>query len=309
MKRQLKYICCVVLAICLFCTAFSPLSFTASAALNADSADLSGYPEKVASLVNEFRLENGLKPLQLAPVMLKASAIRAEEQRTLYGHVRPSGKGWSTILDDVGLNSNCYAGENVAAGYETPDEVMEGWKNSPGHRAAMLGEHYQYIGVGVIYVENDPEYYFYYWQMLLISSDTPLNGARYPVSYESITPPVTLNTTATTAATTVTTTTTTTATTATTTLIKTADKLIKGDVDRDGKITMNDAALVLQYYSKHASGDTSFRLCSDASLESALLKIADVNSDGDITLDDAFAILQYDSLTSVGSTPDWNSLS
>ena len=89
----------------------------------------------------------------------------------------------------------------------------------------MLGEHYQYIGVGVIYVENDPEYYFYYWQMLLISSDTPLNGARYPASYESITtPPVTLNTTA---ATTVTTTTTTTATTATTTLIKTADKLIR----------------------------------------------------------------------------------
>ena len=72
---------------------------------------------------------------------------------------------------------------------------------------------------------------------------------------------------------------------------------------------MNDAALVLQYYSKHASGDTSFRLCSDASLESALLKMADVNSDGDITLNDAFAILQYNSLNSVGSTPDWNSLS
>ena len=77
MKRQLKYICCVVLTICLFC--HFPLSFTASAALNADSADL-GYPEKVASLVNEFRSENGLKPLKLAPVMLKASAIQTEER-------------------------------------------------------------------------------------------------------------------------------------------------------------------------------------------------------------------------------------
>ena len=109
MKRQLKYICCVVLTICLFCTAFSPLSFTASAALNARFRRSLRLSEKVASLVNEFRSENGLKPLKLAPVMLKASAIRAEEQRTLYGHIRPSGKGWSTILDDVGLNSNCYA--------------------------------------------------------------------------------------------------------------------------------------------------------------------------------------------------------
>jgi hypothetical protein len=40
------------------------------------------------------------------------------------------------------------AGENIAAGYTTPDSVMTGWMNSPGHRNNILSASYREIGVG-----------------------------------------------------------------------------------------------------------------------------------------------------------------
>src|ERR671938_25936 len=42
-----------------------------------------------------------------------------------------------------------YEGENIAYGYPTPAQVMQGWINSPGHRANLLMVAYKAIGVGV----------------------------------------------------------------------------------------------------------------------------------------------------------------
>ncbi len=70
----------------------------------------------------------------------------------------------------------------MAAGYDTPQEVVQAWIDSPTHRKAMLGEPYQYIGIGVYYLPEDTNHYYMYWDMLLISSQEPLEGARYPDS-------------------------------------------------------------------------------------------------------------------------------
>ena len=43
-------------------------------------------------------------------------------------------------------------GENIAWGQKTPEQVMEGWMNSAGHRANILNEKYTSIGVG--YYQN-----------------------------------------------------------------------------------------------------------------------------------------------------------
>ncbi|WP_235433275.1 CAP domain-containing protein [Protofrankia coriariae] len=39
-------------------------------------------------------------------------------------------------------------GENVAAGQNSPAEVMDGWMNSPGHRRNILNGEFTQIGVG-----------------------------------------------------------------------------------------------------------------------------------------------------------------
>ena len=40
------------------------------------------------------------------------------------------------------------AGENIAKGYATPQAVVNGWMNSSGHRANILGSQYTSMGVG-----------------------------------------------------------------------------------------------------------------------------------------------------------------
>ena len=124
------------------------------------------------------------------------------------------------------MDSNCYAAENVAAGYDTPQKVVQAWIDSPTHRKAMLGEPYQYIGIGVYYLPEDTNHYYMYWDMLLISSQEPLEGACYPDSGTA--------TSETAAATTVTTTQT----------EPLSLPQIVGDVDLDGLVDMSDAVLL-----------------------------------------------------------------
>ncbi len=38
--------------------------------------------------------------------------------------------------------------ENIAYGYRTPEAVVEGWLNSPGHRANIMNCNLKDIGVG-----------------------------------------------------------------------------------------------------------------------------------------------------------------
>ncbi len=189
------------------------------------AADMTNFAEEAAALTNQFRQENGLPALQLAPVLLDLSAQRAEELSQTYGHNRPDGREWFSIIEDSTLDSNCYAAENVAAGYDTPQEVVQAWIDSPTHRKAMLGEPYQYIGIGVYYLPEDTNHYYMYWDMLLISSQEPLEGARYPDSSTA---------TSETAA----------ATTVTTTQTEPVLPRIVGDVNLDGLVDMSDAVLL-----------------------------------------------------------------
>ena len=120
------------------------------------------YADEVLRLVNEARAEAGLSPLKTDPTLTKAAMKRAEEQLELYGHTRPDGSGCFTVFGDYGL---CYraVGENVAAGYATPEEVVNGWLNSSGHRANIMSSDYQYIGIGYAYTDSG---YRHYWAQL-----------------------------------------------------------------------------------------------------------------------------------------------
>ena len=56
-------------------------------------------------------------------------------------------------------------GENIAAGYSTPASVMDGWMNSPGHRANILNCGFTEIGIGYAYLADDTGSvnYHHYW--------------------------------------------------------------------------------------------------------------------------------------------------
>jgi uncharacterized protein YkwD len=67
------------------------------------------------------------------------------------------------MLKSFGIQFS-YAGENIAAGQRTPQEVVNSWMNSPGHRANILNRNYTKIGVGYA---SGGEYGTYWTQMFI----------------------------------------------------------------------------------------------------------------------------------------------
>lgn len=105
------------------------------------------YVRQVAKLVNEERAKAGLHPLVFDTKIASAAQIRANEIKTSFSHTRPDGRNFSTVLTDNGIRFTG-AGENIAWGQKTPEQVMKAWMNSEGHRANILNVKYTKIGVG-----------------------------------------------------------------------------------------------------------------------------------------------------------------
>ena len=106
------------------------------------------YAAQVLRLVNAERARYGLSPLTYDVSLGRAADIRAVEIKKLFSHTRPNGTSCFTVLDEIGYSYRG-AGENIAYGQRSPEEVMTAWMNSEGHRANILGENYTHIGIGV----------------------------------------------------------------------------------------------------------------------------------------------------------------
>lgn len=105
------------------------------------------YTQQVVDLVNAERAKAGLAPLTIDANVEKAANVRANEIQTSFDHVRPNGGSFSTALKEQSVNFQG-AGENIAWGQKTPEEVMNAWMNSAGHRANILNKNFTHIGVG-----------------------------------------------------------------------------------------------------------------------------------------------------------------
>ena len=102
-----------------------------------ESGGVQEAAEAVASLVNAARQDAGLSELELDADLCAAALARAPEIAQSFSHTRPDGSSCFTILEEFGVSYRA-AGENIAMGQRTPEEVMDGWMNSSGHRANIL---------------------------------------------------------------------------------------------------------------------------------------------------------------------------
>lgn len=102
---------------------------------------------EVIRLVNEERAKEGLSALKTTDTINQAAQVRADELLQLFDHTRPDGRSCFTALGEAGVRYYT-AGENIAMGYPTPEAVVNGWMNSPGHRANILNRSFTTIGVG-----------------------------------------------------------------------------------------------------------------------------------------------------------------
>ena len=119
--------------------------------------EYNAYVLRIVELVNEARAEAGLKPVTLRADVTAVAQVRAKEIVTSFSHTRPNGSSCFTALSESGVSYRG-AGENIAYGQRSPEEVMNGWMNSSGHRANILNASYTSIGVGY-YQKNGVNYW------------------------------------------------------------------------------------------------------------------------------------------------------
>ena len=121
------------------------------------------YVSRIVELVNEQRTKAGLGKVTLDNTLKDAAMTRAKETVTSFSHTRPNGTSFSTVLSQYNISyRGC--GENIAWGQNSPEEVMNGWMNSSGHRANILNANYKKIGVGYYKAPNGRKY----WSQLFI---------------------------------------------------------------------------------------------------------------------------------------------
>lgn len=118
----------------------------------------SSFAKQVVKLVNEERVKAGLHELTIDTQIEAAALIRAKEMKQSFSHTRPDGSSFSTALKEQGVSYKG-AGENIAWGQKTPEEVMKGWMNSEGHRANILNPKFTKIGVGFYQDANGRNYW------------------------------------------------------------------------------------------------------------------------------------------------------
>ena len=124
--------------------------FTAIFAMTAFAAK--GDAKAAFAKVNEIRVANGLNPLSWNYQVENAAKVRANEIVGSFSHIRPDGRPWYTADDKV------LYGENLAQYYDSAEEVVAAWMNSPSHRANILKGDFK---SGAIFtVEVDGEVYW-----------------------------------------------------------------------------------------------------------------------------------------------------
>ncbi|MFC4597437.1 CAP domain-containing protein [Cohnella hongkongensis] len=114
----------------------------------AEAAD-SAFATQVITLVNQERAKAGLKPLAATNATLTKMALdKAKDMyhNGYFDHNSPTYGSPFDMMKKYGINYR-YAGENIAKGQRTPQEVMNAWMNSPGHRANILSANFTTIGV------------------------------------------------------------------------------------------------------------------------------------------------------------------
>ena len=112
-------------------------------------SDISQQAKDVLRLVNAERQKQGLSSLTLSD---KLTAVANEKARDMaennyFSHTSPTYGSPFQMLQQYGIRYRT-AGENIAAGQRSPEEVMNSWMNSSGHRANILNSAYTEIGIG-----------------------------------------------------------------------------------------------------------------------------------------------------------------
>jgi len=117
------------------------------------------FEEEVLLLVNENRAraadcgEEGefaaASPLVMDPILRCSARLQSLDmfERNFFDHTNPDGKDPFERMDAAGFRGSA-AGENIAVGQTSPQQVMQSWMDSDGHCSNVMRASYSMLGVG-----------------------------------------------------------------------------------------------------------------------------------------------------------------
>jgi uncharacterized protein YkwD len=147
---------------------------SAPEAVDASTTD-TGFVDEVVRLTNEFRAENGVAPLTANDELDTAAQGHSDDmaQADFFNHIGSDGSDPQDRAAEAGYSSQ-FLGENIAAGQTSPEDVVQAWIDSPGHRENMLRPQFTEIGVGFTNLADDTGSVNFnnYWTQAFGSGDT-----------------------------------------------------------------------------------------------------------------------------------------
>ena len=125
----------------------------------APADDVTALEDEVTALTNQERRAAGCGEVTTDERLRAAARGHSQDmaENDYFSHTGLDGSSFVDRARAQGYPSP--AGENIAYGYATPADVMEGWMNSEGHRNNILNCSHTTIGVGLAYDANGRPYW------------------------------------------------------------------------------------------------------------------------------------------------------
>jgi uncharacterized protein YkwD len=132
-------------------------------AAHAAPLDATATTARVLDLTNAERQKAGLPPLVLNTQLSQAAQQYSQvlSRDSCFAHTCGPVPDMVQRVLQAGYGNWSAVGENIAAGYTSPEALVAGWMNSPGHRANILSPKYREIGIGLV---NGGKYGAYWTQ-------------------------------------------------------------------------------------------------------------------------------------------------
>jgi uncharacterized YkwD family protein len=143
---------------------------------SAPATDLEEMRAEVVRLVNVERAKAGASELGTLSELMGCAQLKAQDfvNNDYFAHDSPTYGSASDMIRSA-VSAARTVGENIAMGQRTPEQVMESWMNSDGHRRNILNGNYTHIGVGV--AKNEKGQLYWVQQFVRLENSYTSGGA------------------------------------------------------------------------------------------------------------------------------------
>jgi uncharacterized protein YkwD len=150
------------------CMTDAPVAETPAMYVSMTDAGAKLDPVAAASMISQYRQNNGLGVVAVDPELMKLAEAQAQTMASQNKLDHDAKAPLAKRLNGAGYPATA-AVENVSAGYHTLAEAFSGWRDSPPHRANMLKGGVTKLGIAASYAPNTK--YKVFWTLILASTD------------------------------------------------------------------------------------------------------------------------------------------